>query len=112
VKVEGGAEGERARFGNGLVVPIVDGEPGSSNRCQSADDDDCSARRMARRHRAHGLYGVDLKQVGDRVVVIEVNDNPSIDAGVEDAYLGKDLYRRIMDEFLRRMERKRLGLRG
>jgi glutathione synthase/RimK-type ligase-like ATP-grasp enzyme len=67
---------------------------------------------MARRHRAHGLYGVDLKQVGDRVVVIEVNDNPSIDAGVEDAYLGKDLYRRIMDEFLRRMERKRLGLRG
>jgi len=59
-----------------------------------------------------GLYGVDLKQAGDRLVVIEVNDNPSIDAGVEDAYLGDDLYRRIMDEFLRRMERKRLGLRG
>ena len=59
-----------------------------------------------------GLYGVDLKQTGDRCVVIEVNDNPSIDAGVEDAYLGEDLYRRIMDEFLRRMERKRLGLRG
>ena len=58
-----------------------------------------------------GLYGVDLKQVGDRTVVIEVNDNPSIDAGVEDAYLGEDLYRRIMDEFLRRMERKRLGVR-
>lgn len=59
-----------------------------------------------------GLYGVDLKQVDHRAVVIEVNDNPSIDAGVEDAYLGEDLYRRIMDEFLRRMERKRLGLRG
>jgi glutathione synthase/RimK-type ligase-like ATP-grasp enzyme len=59
-----------------------------------------------------GLYGVDLKQAGERSVVIEVNDNPSIDAGVEDAYLGEDLYRRIMDEFLRRMERKRLGLRG
>jgi glutathione synthase/RimK-type ligase-like ATP-grasp enzyme len=58
-----------------------------------------------------GLYGVDLKQVGDRTVVIEMNDNPSIDAGVEDAYLGEDLYRRIMEEFLRRMERKRLGLR-
>ena len=43
--------------------------------------------------------------------MIEVNDNPSIDAGVEDAYLGEDLYRRIMDEFLRRMERKRMGLR-
>jgi glutathione synthase/RimK-type ligase-like ATP-grasp enzyme len=58
-----------------------------------------------------GLYGVDLKQAGDRTAIIEVNDNPSIDAGVEDAYLGHDLYRRIMDEFLRRMERKRLGLR-
>jgi glutathione synthase/RimK-type ligase-like ATP-grasp enzyme len=57
-----------------------------------------------------GLYGVDLKQIGDRVVVIEMNDNPSIDAGVEDAYLGEDLYRRIMGEFLRRMERKRLGI--
>ncbi len=59
-----------------------------------------------------GLYGVDLKQAGDRIAVIEVNDNPSIDAGVEDAYLGEDLYRRVMDEFLRRLERKRLGLRG
>ncbi|HMM57920.1 MAG: RimK family protein [Proteobacteria bacterium] len=58
-----------------------------------------------------GLYGVDLKQVGSRNVVIEVNDNPSIDAGVEDAYLGDDLYRRIMSEFLRRMEKKRLGIK-
>jgi glutathione synthase/RimK-type ligase-like ATP-grasp enzyme len=58
----------------------------------------------------HGLYGVDIKQVNGRVVVIEVNDNPSIDAGVEDAYLGEDLYRRIMDEFLRRLERRRMGL--
>lgn len=57
-----------------------------------------------------GLYGVDLKQVGNRIVVIEVNDNPSIDAGVEDEYLGEDLYRRIMEEFLRRLERKRLGI--
>jgi glutathione synthase/RimK-type ligase-like ATP-grasp enzyme len=58
-----------------------------------------------------GLYGVDLKQIGNRCVVIEVNDNPSIDAGVEDAYLGEDLYRRIMEEFLRRMEKKRLGIK-
>lgn len=57
-----------------------------------------------------GLYGVDLKQAGNRNVVIEVNDNPSIDAGVEDEYLGEDLYRRIMEEFLRRLERKRLGI--
>jgi glutathione synthase/RimK-type ligase-like ATP-grasp enzyme len=57
-----------------------------------------------------GLYGVDLKMDGKRAAVIEVNDNPSIDAGVEDAYLGDDLYRRIMEEFLRRLERKRLGI--
>ena len=49
--------------------------------------------------------------VKDRALIIEVNDNPSIDAGVEDAYLGEDLYRRIMSEFLRRLERKRLGVR-
>ncbi|HUD43899.1 MAG TPA: RimK family protein [Dokdonella sp.] len=59
-----------------------------------------------------GLYGVDIKKAGDRLALIEVNDNPSIDAGVEDAYLGDDLYRRIMSEFLRRMERKRLGVRA
>jgi len=52
----------------------------------------------------NGLYGVDIKQLHDRVVVIEVNDNPSIDATVEDKYLGEQLYDEIMAEFLRRME--------
>ena len=56
-----------------------------------------------------GLYGVDIKQTADRLVVIEVNDNPSIDAGVEDEQLGAELYRRVMREFLRRMERKSTG---
>lgn len=51
-----------------------------------------------------GLYGVDLKQADDEVVVIEVNDNPSIESGVEDKYLGDQLYREIISEFLRRME--------
>jgi glutathione synthase/RimK-type ligase-like ATP-grasp enzyme len=31
-----------------------------------------------------GLYGIDLKQVGDKYLVIEVNDNPTINAGDED----------------------------
>ncbi|MHC1480016.1 RimK family protein [Frateuria aurantia] len=57
-----------------------------------------------------GLYGVDIKQTAHKAVIIEVNDNPSIDAGVEDAYLGSDLYLRIMREFQRRLERKRMGL--
>jgi glutathione synthase/RimK-type ligase-like ATP-grasp enzyme len=55
----------------------------------------------------NGLYGVDLKQVGDRVVVIEINDNPNIDAGVEDTLLGRALYSRILEVFLKRMEANR-----
>lgn len=52
----------------------------------------------------NGLYGVDLKQTGKDVVVIEVNDNPSIDAGVEDRPPYADVYRRVMETFLARME--------
>lgn len=52
----------------------------------------------------NGLYGVDIKQAGERVVVIEVNDNPNVDAGIEDAILGCALYERIMGVFLARME--------
>jgi glutathione synthase/RimK-type ligase-like ATP-grasp enzyme len=59
----------------------------------------------------NGLYGVDLKQVGRRCVVIEVNDNPNIDSGFEDKILGDELYRRIMRGFLRRVERKKEGAR-
>lgn len=51
-----------------------------------------------------GLYGVDLKQFGDVVKVIEVNDNPNIDAGVEDMVLGPDLYRRVMGHFIKRID--------
>ncbi len=56
-----------------------------------------------------GLYGVDLKQTDRGILVIEVNDNPSIDAGVEDGVLKEGLYQRIMGEFLRRLERLRQG---
>jgi glutathione synthase/RimK-type ligase-like ATP-grasp enzyme len=50
-----------------------------------------------------GLYGVDIKQTGDRLVVVEVNDNPNIDAGVEDTVLGNELYERIVRDFMRRI---------
>ncbi|WFF42514.1 RimK family alpha-L-glutamate ligase [Salinicola endophyticus] len=53
-----------------------------------------------------GLYGVDLKQIGDRVVVIEVNDNPNLDVGVEDVVLKDALYERVMAVFLKRMEQR------
>ena len=54
-----------------------------------------------------GLYGVDLKQVGEKVYVIEINDNPSIDSGYEDAVLKDGLYHAIMKDFLRRIEEKK-----
>jgi glutathione synthase/RimK-type ligase-like ATP-grasp enzyme len=56
-----------------------------------------------------GLYGVDIKQSGDKFFVIEVNDNPSIDAGVEDEILRDELYRRIMAVFLARIEQRKAG---
>ena len=57
-----------------------------------------------------GLYGVDVKQVGKQCYIIEVNDNPTIEAGDEDDMLKDELYRRIMDVFLRRIERRKAGL--
>jgi glutathione synthase/RimK-type ligase-like ATP-grasp enzyme len=51
-----------------------------------------------------GLYGVDVKQTARGPLVMEINDNPNIDAGVEDAVLKDELYRRILQEFIRRIE--------
>lgn len=54
-----------------------------------------------------GLYGVDIKQSNDKIYVIEVNDNPSIDAGVEDVVLGPQLYEAIMRWFLSQLDASR-----
>ena len=51
-----------------------------------------------------GLYGVDIKQIGDRVMVMEINDNPSIESGIEDAVVGDALYAAVMRYFLDRLE--------
>lgn len=51
-----------------------------------------------------GLYGVDLKVVNNKAVVIEINDNPNIDHQIEDAILGDELYYRILNNFLRTLE--------
>jgi glutathione synthase/RimK-type ligase-like ATP-grasp enzyme len=51
-----------------------------------------------------GLYGVDLKQNERGVFVIEVNDNPNLDRGVEDAVLKDELYSIVIKDFIRRIE--------
>jgi glutathione synthase/RimK-type ligase-like ATP-grasp enzyme len=58
----------------------------------------------------NGLYGVDVKQSGDNFYVIEVNDNPNLDAGIEDAILREELYRRVMSVFLARIEQRKSGV--
>ncbi len=59
-----------------------------------------------------GLYGVDVKEVGRRVLVMEVNDNPNIDAGCEDVELKGELYERIIRHLLDGVEaRKQWGAR-
>jgi glutathione synthase/RimK-type ligase-like ATP-grasp enzyme len=63
--------------------------------------------RRAARLVGNGLYGVDLKQCGSRVLAMEVNDNPNINSGYEDRELGDELYATIMRCF-----RARLDARG
>lgn len=54
-----------------------------------------------------GFYGVDLKENGKQAMVIEINDNPSIDAGVEDSVLKDELYAEIMRCILQRIKIKK-----
>jgi glutathione synthase/RimK-type ligase-like ATP-grasp enzyme len=51
-----------------------------------------------------GFYGVDIKTVNGQHVLMEINDNPSVDRGVEDAVLGDELYERVMKVFKARVD--------
>jgi glutathione synthase/RimK-type ligase-like ATP-grasp enzyme len=51
----------------------------------------------------NGLYGVDIKQKGNKFYIIEINDNPSLDDGIEDKVLKNQLYEKIMQEFMNRL---------
>jgi glutathione synthase/RimK-type ligase-like ATP-grasp enzyme len=55
----------------------------------------------------NSLYGVDIKQKGNKFYVIEINDNPNIDTGVEDAVLKDKLYSKMMDIFLERIQKSK-----
>ena len=51
-----------------------------------------------------GLYGVDMKEREGKFYVIEINDNPNIDAGIEDKVLKEKLYSIIMEVFLSKIK--------
>ncbi|MCA9396987.1 MAG: RimK family alpha-L-glutamate ligase, partial [Candidatus Omnitrophica bacterium] len=55
----------------------------------------------------NGLYGVDIKQSGDKFYVIEINDNPNLDAGFEDKIIKDELYLTVMRTFLERIRANR-----
>jgi glutathione synthase/RimK-type ligase-like ATP-grasp enzyme len=51
-----------------------------------------------------GLYGVDVKQDSRRIMVMEVNENPNLEATVEDAVLKDGLYEAIIEDFVWRLD--------
>jgi glutathione synthase/RimK-type ligase-like ATP-grasp enzyme len=54
-----------------------------------------------------GLYGVDLKETNDGIFVIEVNDNPNLDHNCEDTGEKDEVWVRLTQWFLDRLEKQR-----
>ncbi len=63
----------------------------------------CQAARLI----GNGLYGVDIKDTARGPLVIEVNDNPNIDTGYDDAADGNVIFEDLVDHFVELVERKR-----
>ncbi len=51
-----------------------------------------------------GLYGVDIKETGEGIFVVEVNDNPNIDHGVEDQGEKDQVWIELTKWFIDRLE--------
>jgi glutathione synthase/RimK-type ligase-like ATP-grasp enzyme len=52
-----------------------------------------------------GFYGVDIKERAGKFLVMEVNDNPNVEAGCEDKVLKDELYLAVMRLFRERLDR-------
>lgn len=50
-----------------------------------------------------GLYGVDIKETSNGVFVIEINDNPNLEHGVEDGIGRSDIWNRLTHWFTTRI---------
>lgn len=53
-----------------------------------------------------GLFGIDIKEINGQALVIEINDNPNIDFGVEDRYYGDEVYTKIIEALVKRLNEK------
>jgi glutathione synthase/RimK-type ligase-like ATP-grasp enzyme len=92
--------GRSRRYGRVETLPIEDApEPARTlaARCATLIGD--------------GLYGVDIKEVDGDFHVIEVNDNPTIEGGVEDEVLKDGLYQAIVQHMRDRLD-ARVAERG
>jgi glutathione synthase/RimK-type ligase-like ATP-grasp enzyme len=58
----------------------------------------------AARLMGQGFYGVDLKQTENGLYVIEVNDNPDLNHGIEDAEEKDVLWEKLVKWFWDRLE--------
>jgi len=81
----------------------------STMAIEAAPPEVVDAARQAASLIGDGLYGVDLKQNERGIFVIEINDNPNIDQGIEDKVLKGELYAAVIREFIRRIEVSRSG---
>src|SRR3954452_10873425 len=66
----------------------------------------------ASRLMGNGLYGVDIKQRGDRFFVIEVNDNPDLDADHEASSPSDRVWQRLAEWFMARVRSQTPNLRS
>ncbi|MDZ4694966.1 MAG: RimK family protein [Deltaproteobacteria bacterium] len=90
------AEGERKRrYGRVECVPV------SETPAKAIEIAVDAANLIGR-----GLYGVDVKDVNGRFLVMEVNDNPNIESGYEDGLLKDKIYDTLAASFLRRLDRQ------
>lgn len=91
---------------------IYDGASGSDGEHDTVSLDEVPSKVKSMALKAtkiigHGLYGVDIKQNKDGIYLIEINDNPNIDHGVEDSVLGDSLYQKVMQHFLNKLNEQR-----
>ena len=79
---------------SGLVMPS----------CRHTSITGSSAALKAARAIGPGLYGVDIKETDGAIVVIEVNDNPNLEHGIEDTAGKDEIWRRLLKWFTDRFE--------
>ena len=91
-------KGRTDRYGRVEAAPAEDAPPGlieTAVRAASLFGD--------------GFFGVDVKVVDGRVMVMEVNDNPNLEADYEDAILKDAVYDALATWFRTRLDRRGEG---